>query len=112
MKARWIGWMVVRVLVALVILLPAVGLGVFYLWNWLMPALFGLHAVTFWQAVGLVGLSWILFRGPRLGRPGWGPRGGMWMMRRRWAAMTPEQREEFKRRWQGRCGDVAPAQPA
>ena len=22
------------------------------LWNWLMPPLFGLHALTFWQALG------------------------------------------------------------
>lgn len=31
-----------------------------HLWNWLMPALFHLPAVTFWQAAGLVLLSRLL----------------------------------------------------
>jgi hypothetical protein len=31
------------------------------LWNYTMPPLFGLPAVTFWQALGLLALSWILF---------------------------------------------------
>jgi hypothetical protein len=34
------------------------------LWNALMPALFGLKAITYWQAVGLVLLAKILFGGP------------------------------------------------
>ena len=33
------------------------------LWNWLMPALFGRHEVTFWQALGLLALCRILFGG-------------------------------------------------
>jgi hypothetical protein len=32
------------------------------LWNWLMPELFGLSKVTFWQAIGLNILCTILFR--------------------------------------------------
>ncbi|OQY37610.1 MAG: hypothetical protein B6226_05005 [Candidatus Cloacimonetes bacterium 4572_65] len=31
------------------------------LWNWLMPDIFGLKVITYWQAVGLVVLSKILF---------------------------------------------------
>ncbi len=38
------------------------GLVVMLLWNWLMPALFGLHALTYWQAWGLVLLAHILFK--------------------------------------------------
>ena len=34
------------------------------LWNWLMPALFGLHVITFWQALGLFLLSKILANTP------------------------------------------------
>ena len=34
-----------------------------HLWNWLMPAMFGLQTVTFWQALGLLVLSKILFGG-------------------------------------------------
>ena len=36
---------------------------VFLLWNWLMPAIFGLAAITFFQAFGLLVLSKILFFG-------------------------------------------------
>ncbi len=39
------------------------------LWNWLMPALFGWHVVTFWQALGLLVLSKLFFGGFR-GRSG------------------------------------------
>jgi hypothetical protein len=31
------------------------------LWNWLMPSLFGLKAITFWQGFGLVVLAKLLF---------------------------------------------------
>ena len=38
------------------------GLVLMYLWNWLMPEIFGLPAITFWQAWGLVVISHILFK--------------------------------------------------
>jgi hypothetical protein len=38
------------------------GFVVMWLWNWLMPELFGLGKITFWQAWGLVVLSHILFK--------------------------------------------------
>ena len=89
-------------IVIFLIVVPLSGLAVFYLWNWLVPVLFGLHTVTFWQALGLIALSWILFRGPRFGgRGGWRRRGGM---RARWEAMTPEQRLQFMKGLESRCG--------
>ena len=36
---------------------------VFLLWNWLMPVIFGLTTITFFQAFGLLVLSKILFFG-------------------------------------------------
>lgn len=36
---------------------------VMWLWNWLMPDLFELTTITFWQAAGLLLLSKILFGG-------------------------------------------------
>ena len=76
------------------------------LWNWLMPGLFGLHLITFWQAVGILVLSKILFGGFR---PRFGP--GMHWRRRmmeRWEQMTPEEeREKFREGLRGRCGPVA-----
>ncbi len=44
----------------------AVGLGlgllVMALWNWLMPDLFGLETIGYWQAVGLFVLCHLLFK--------------------------------------------------
>lgn len=72
------------------------------LWNWLMPALFGLRAITFWQALGMLLLSRILLGGFR-GRAGhsmhWRRR-----MHERWEQMTPEQREKFRQGMRERCG--------
>jgi len=39
------------------------GLVVKVLWNWLMPAIFGLGKISFWQAFGLVLLGKLLFGG-------------------------------------------------
>ena len=37
------------------------GYFVMLLWNWLMPAIFGLGLITFWQAFGIIILSKLLF---------------------------------------------------
>lgn len=39
------------------------GLAVMLLWNWLMPDIFGLKRLTYWQAWGLLVLCHILFKG-------------------------------------------------
>ena len=39
------------------------GVVVQWLWNWLLPEIFGLPRITFWQALGLLALSRILFGG-------------------------------------------------
>jgi hypothetical protein len=44
-------------------LLALFGFFVMLLWNWLMPEIFGLKTLTYWQAWGLLVLSWILFKG-------------------------------------------------
>ena len=38
-------------------------LPVMWLWNWLMPTLFGLIEITYFPAMGIVLLSDILFKG-------------------------------------------------
>jgi hypothetical protein len=43
---------------------------VMLLWNWLMPDIFGLKAITYWQAWGLMILSWILFKGAKFSESG------------------------------------------
>ena len=82
-----------------------------WLWNWLMPAIFGLHAVRFSQALGLLVLSKILFGGFR-GRPGFGSHWRGRMMER-WEQMTPEEREKLRTGLRGGCGPfgTSPAAP-
>ena len=40
------------------------GYPVMLLWNWLMPGLFGLAKITFWQGIGLVILGHLLVGSP------------------------------------------------
>ena len=77
------------------------------LWNALIPALFHGPVVTFWQAVGLLVLSKILFGGfrGRGGHPGWHRGHGRWrreMMRQKWETLTPEERDRLRARFKGR----------
>lgn len=44
-------------------IIGVVSLLLLLLWNWLMPAIFGLTAINYWQAIGLLLLSKILFSG-------------------------------------------------
>jgi hypothetical protein len=37
-----------------------------HLWNWLMPFLFSLPEITFWQTWGIMALSFILFKTPNI----------------------------------------------
>ena len=89
-----------------IILIAGVAIALFgfvttHLWNWLMPGLFGWKLISFWQAVGLVVLTRILFGGFH-GRPG----GRHWRgrMMERWEQMTPEEREKFRAGMGRRCG--------
>jgi predicted Fe-S protein YdhL (DUF1289 family) len=78
-----------------VVLIAILGLLVMSLWNALLPAILGVKSIGFWQALGILALSRILFGGL-------GFRPGMFGMRRRmherWMKMSPEQREEFVQR--------------
>ena len=39
------------------------GFVIMWLWNWLMPEIFGLMTITYWQAVGLLILAKLMFGG-------------------------------------------------
>ena len=74
------------------VLFVVLGLLVMSLWNALLPAILGVKAIGFLQALGLLVLCRILFGG--LGfRPGMF--GAHRRMHERWMKMTPEQREAF-----------------
>jgi hypothetical protein len=57
---RIIGMVFAGIAIAVLFAL-AFGLVVQYLWNFLMPGLFGLRAITYWQAFALVILAKIFF---------------------------------------------------
>ena len=83
------------------------GFGTQALWNWLMPALFRLPAITLGQTYGLLLLSRILFGGFRGGRPGaWARKRREWKQRMtgRMEHLSPEAREKFRQQMQTRCG--------
>jgi uncharacterized membrane protein YgcG len=47
--------------IAFVLFILLGGVVVQWLWNWLLPEIFGLRTITFWQALGLLALCRILF---------------------------------------------------
>lgn len=60
--AHVVGWVFVGIAFAVVFAL-VFGIVVKLLWNWLMPAIFGLGEISYWQAFGLVILAKLLFGG-------------------------------------------------
>lgn len=89
-----------------VLFIALFGFIVMWLWNWLMPALFGLKTIGYWQALGLFILGKILFGGLRGGSGGrrhWRNR-----MMERCEQMTPEEREKFRQAFYSRWGGVTP----
>lgn len=71
---------------------------VMQLWNCLLPDLFlGVSPIGYWQALGVLALSRILFGGLRGSCP------SHWHERReRWEKMTPEERAQLKSRFRSR----------
>jgi hypothetical protein len=87
--------------VSVLVLVAAVAFIVMELWNFILPAAAGWHPITYWQALGLLILSKILFGSFRRGYgPPWKKR-----MLQRYASMTPEEREKFREGMRGRCAE-------
>jgi hypothetical protein len=57
---RFVGVVILGVLAAAAFAL-VFGWIVMLLWNWLMPVIFGLGAITYWQAFGIVVLAKLVF---------------------------------------------------
>lgn len=96
------GLKVLKIALFVCVIVAVVSFVVMRLWNALMPNIFGLHAISFWQALGLLVLSKLLFGGFRPshdGAPRWRRR-----MMDRWEHMTPEEREKFKQGMRHGCG--------
>ena len=105
MKPWWM-MKVVKMIVFLLVGTVVFGGIVMLLWNALVPDLFHGPEITFWQSVGLLVLSHILFRGWGRWRYSNGWRHERWRRKfeEKLAAMAPEEREKFKEEWEHRCG--------
>ena len=106
MRKKWI-FIVPAAIVGIALFITLGGGVVQYLWNWLLPPLFGLHQITFWEALGILALCRILFGG--FGMHGSHRSGYRRRMADRWEQMTPEERERFRQGIRGRCGFNPPA---
>ena len=96
------------VFVAVLAVVAVLSFAVMLLWNSLVPELFHGPPLQFWQALGLLLLSRILFGGLR-GRGGWHGHWRQRMWRERWESMTPEERARLREHFQQRCGRRATA---
>lgn len=89
------------------------------LWNWLLPPLFGLPAITFWQALGLLLLARILFgfgghgggRRDKIGARAWDKIADRVADRvgERLDGLSPEERERFVQRLRQRGWGATPS---
>lgn len=90
----------------LVFVAAALALGgvVMVLWNAILPAAAHAGVLGYWQALGLLVLCRVLFGSWGGGRPGGGPgrRGWGGGPHARWQAMSEDERQQFRQRWQER----------
>jgi hypothetical protein len=78
------------------LIVPAIfAVAVMLLWNWLMPSLFGLTTISFWQALGILVLCRMLFGSFDSGHHWMHRHHGKHNIREKWQKMTPEERKEF-----------------
>jgi energy-coupling factor transporter transmembrane protein EcfT len=77
---------------------------VMLLWNAILPSAIHAGELTYWQAVGLLILSRILFvgfGGKRFGGGGFKER---MYWKEKWSKMSDEEKAKFKEQWRMRCG--------
>jgi len=95
MKGFWFAKMVVMI----ALFIGVVSAVVMVLWNWLMPDIFGLGVISFWQAAGLFLFAKILF-GFGKGKHG-GDHKTHWAKhwKNKWNNMSEEDREKWRSRF-------------
>jgi hypothetical protein len=95
------GWFFLKCTLLGLIAIAVIGFVTMLLWNWLVPALFNGPLIDYWQAIGLLVLSKLLFWGFGGKRHHYGPEShGMYQWKNRFAEkfsnMSPQDREAFK----------------
>ncbi len=54
---------IVFIAVLIIVFILLFGYAFMWLWNWLMPDIFGLTTLTYWQAIGLLVMAKLVFGG-------------------------------------------------
>ena len=86
----------------IIVAFVAFGFVTMHLWNWLMPLLFHLPEITFWQTIGLLVLSRLILGG--MGCHGRSHHNHFRQhIHEKWETMTPEEREKFREQMHSRC---------
>jgi hypothetical protein len=82
-----------------------IGALVMLLWNAILPAVIHVGTINFWQALGILILSKILFSGFRHGYPGrhMHPHSKLHHLREKWESMTDEEKAKYKEEWKSCC---------
>ncbi len=86
--------------------LALVGWTTMTLWNWLMPPIFSLVYINFWQALGLLALSRILFGGLGSSSGSWAKKKQHWKakMQGKWQNMSEDERADWRSKFERHCG--------
>ena len=106
MKSKFNERSAIQIPVMILILIVPLGFAVWALWNNILVDVLHVGRINFWQALGILALSKILFTGGLWGN--WGrhyrQKYGPWRieMQEKLASMTPEEREKFKAKWASR----------
>ena len=77
---------------------------VMLLWNSILHPVLAVNMITFWQAIGILVLSKILFGGFRGGHSHHKCHDHYHDRHEKWMHLSPEEREKMKEEWKGRCG--------
>ena len=94
MKRNWM-FKVAKIVLLAVVFVSVAGAVVMWLWNALVPDIFGASEITWGQALGLLVLARLLVGGRGHGGPG-GRRRWSRHWERKLANMSPEERERWK----------------
>ena len=108
-ERRWGRWALLIPLIPIGIagIAALFGWVVMLLWNALLPAVLGVGTITFWQALGILVLSKILFggfSGHGHGRSRHHDHHRHYRMREKWMHLSPEEREKMKAEYDHHCG--------
>lgn len=100
---RWLAFPI------LLVALAAGSAAVWLLWNWLMPEIFKLPQISYWQAMGLLVLSRLLVGGWGSRKPHHRTPFEKEAFKQKFMNMTDEEKLRFKEEWKQRCNKQNPS---